>query len=113
MSAGAIVRLLQGLSLCLLLLFTLPLLLPGESSTGWWLMQAVPLVLLLPHLHKATRRPLQWMGFLVLFYFTAGVLQLFSPMLLQRWLGALTVLCSLLLFTAAIVRLRTGSKPTE
>ena len=108
-----LVRLLQGLSLCLLVLFTLPLVLPGASSIGWWLMQVLPLLLLLSHLHKGSRRTLQWLGFLVLFYFTAGVLQLFSPLLLQRWLGGLTVLACVMLFTAAIVLLRTGAKPTE
>lgn len=113
MQPNAVVRLLQGLCLCLLLLFTLPLLLPGKSSIGWWLMQVLPLLLLLPHLHRGRRRPLQWLGFLVLFYFTAGILQLFSPQLPQRWLGGLTVLCCLLLFPAAIVRLRTKTPATE
>ncbi len=113
MQDASLVRLLQGLCLALLLLFTLPLLLPGSSSIGWWLMQVLPLLLLLPQLHKAKRRPLQWLGFLVLFYFTAGVLQLFHPALLQRWLGGLTVLCCLILFVAAIVRLRNSARPTE
>jgi uncharacterized membrane protein len=107
------VRLLQALSLCLLLLFTLPLLLPGESSIGWWAMQVLPLLLLLPRLHQPRRRPLQWLGFLVLFYFTAGVLQLFEASTLSRWLGAGTVLCCCVLFVAAIVRARTLVRPTE
>lgn len=107
------IRILQLLSCCLLLLFTLPLLLPGPSSVGWWLMRVLPLLLLLPRLHRPQRRPLQWLGFLVLFYFTAGVLQCFEPEALQRWLGGATVLCCCLLFVAAIVRSRKLASHTE
>lgn len=101
-----LVILLQGGASCLLLLFALPLLLPGTSSVGWWLMQSLPLLLVLLRLHRPEARPLQWLGFLVLFYFTVGVLQLFSPDTLQRWLGGLTIACCCLLFPLAIVRLR-------
>lgn len=93
-------------SALLLLLFTLPLILPGEASIGLWLMQAVPLFLVLRRLHKYESRPLQWLGFLVLFYFTVGVLQIFTPSTTERWLGSLTVLCCCLLFPLAIVQLR-------
>jgi uncharacterized membrane protein len=113
MQSRHLVRLLQALSLLLLVLFTIPLLAPGPSSIGLWLMQVLPLLLLLPRLHLGSRRPLQWLGFLVLFYFTAAILQLFSPSALQRWLGGLTVLCCLVMFTAAIVRLRYKAPPTE
>jgi len=113
MQMHSLVRLLQGLSVCLLVLFTLPLFAPGPSSIGWWLMQVLPLLLLLPQLHKGSRRPLQWLGFLVLFYFTAAILQLFSPQSLQRWLGAGTVLCCVIMFTAAIIRLRSKAPHTE
>lgn len=101
-----LVPLLQGGAACLLLLFALPLFLPGASSIGWWGMQSLPLLLVLLQLHRPVPRPLQWLGFLVLFYFTVGVLQLFSPDLGQRWLGGLTVACCCLLFPLAIVRLR-------
>jgi uncharacterized membrane protein len=113
MRESALIRLMQSCALGLLVLFTLPLLLPGSQSIGWWLMQILPLLLLLPRLHTSARRPLQWLGFLVLFYFTAGVLQLFHPALLQRWLGGLTVLCCLILFVAAIVRLKHIARPSE
>lgn len=113
MKEHAQVRLLQVLSLGLLVLFTLPLLLPGSGSIGWWLMQVLPLALLLPRLHLAQRRPLQWLGFLVLFYFTVGVLQIFDSSPSQRWLGAATVLCCCVLFVAAIVRSRTLAGPKE
>jgi uncharacterized membrane protein len=113
MQSRHLVRLLQALSILLLVLFTIPLLSPGPSSVGLWLMQALPLLLLLPRLHLGTRRPLQWLGFLVLFYFAAAILQLFSSVPLQRWLGGLTVLCCLVMFTAAIVQLRTKAPSTE
>lgn len=101
-----VLRLLQGILAVLFVVFTLPLLLSETPSIGWWLMQVLPLLLILPQLHKPLRRPLQWLGFLVLFYFTAGVLQMFSIDTFQRWSGALTVLGCCLLFALAIVRLR-------
>jgi uncharacterized membrane protein len=107
------VRLLQSCSAVLLMLFTLPLLLAGQGSMGQLLMQVLPLLMLLPQLHLAKRRPLQWLGFLVLFYFTHGVLQLFTPDPLQRALGAGTVLCCFILFVTAIVRLRQIGQPAE
>lgn len=97
---------LQAGCACLLLLFALPFLLPGQSSIGWWLMQSLPLLLVLLRLHRPDARALQWLGFLVLFYFTAGVLQVFSPDTAQRWLGSLTIACCCLLLPLAIVRLR-------
>jgi uncharacterized membrane protein len=53
---------------------------------------------------------MQWLGFLVLFYFLNGVLQAFSAAPLQRWLGALTLLLCLTLFTAVIVVIRRGKR---
>lgn len=106
MTPARLVLLLQALAVALLLLFTIPLLLPGPRSIGWWLMQIVPLLLLLPRLHREERRPLQWLGFLVLFYFTAGVLQASGTDLTGRVLGLSTVLCCVAAFVAAIMRLR-------
>jgi uncharacterized membrane protein len=97
---------LQGSWLALLLLLSAPLLLNDTASIGLWLMQCIPLVLTLPGIRSRSSRALQWLCFLVLFYFTQGVLQLFSPGAAQRWLGALTILFCLVLFTAAIVSLR-------
>lgn len=112
-TANLIVRLMQATVVLLLVLFSLPWVLQEHYSVGWWLMLVLPLLLLLPRLHTNARRPLQWLGFLVLFYFAVGVLQLFSADPLQRWLGALTVLGCLLLFTAAIVRLRIVNRQME
>jgi len=94
--------------LALLLLLSAPLLLVDGSSLGAWLMACLPLLLTLPGLLRRNRRSLQWLGFLVLFYFTLGVLQAFSPQPLLRWIGLLLILFCALLFGAAIVSLRHG-----
>ena len=93
-----------ALLLMLLLVFTGTLLLAGGGLV-LWLMQAVPLLLLWPGLWHMRRRALQWLGFLLLFNFTIGILQLFSPDPPSRALGLATAVGCLLLFTAAIVRL--------
>jgi uncharacterized membrane protein len=93
-------------SLALLALFSLPLVLGTSGSIGQWLMQSIPLLLTLPGIRRHNRRALQWLGFLVLFYLLQGILQLFSPAAAIRWLGAFTTLFCVVLFGAAIVRLR-------
>ena len=104
-------RLLIGCTVVLLLVFTAPLLFAANASIGLWLMQCVPLLLTLPGLVRRQPRALQWLGFLVLFYFMNGVLQAASAVPLQRWLGALTVLLCVALFTAVIVAVRGGRRP--
>lgn len=97
---------LAGSWLALLALLSLPLLVPGGTSPGLWLMAVVPLLLTLPGLLRRHSRSLQWLCFLVLFHFTLGILQAFSADLRIRWLGLGTSLLCVLLFTAAIVNLR-------
>lgn len=80
------------------------------SSVGLWLMQCLPLALLIPGIRRRDRRALQWLCFLLLFCFTVGILQLFSPVLPARLLGAVTTLSCIVLFTAAIVRMRIESR---
>lgn len=96
-------------ALLLLALFSAALLLNPVASVGLWLMQCVPLLLTLPGIWRHDRRALQWLGFLVLFYLLQGILQISSPDLQVRWLGALTSLFCVVLFTAAIVKLRRPS----
>jgi uncharacterized membrane protein len=102
--------LLLGCWLGLLLVFTAALVLRDNASIGLWLMQTVPLLLTLPGLLKLKSRALQWLGFLVLFYFTNGVLQASSAEPAQRWLGLVTLLLCLVLFTAVIVAVRSTRK---
>jgi uncharacterized membrane protein len=121
MQQGSLVRLVMlvcwlGLVLVLSAPLLLRVLLGDNASVGFWLMQIVPLLLILPGILKLGSRTLQWTGFLVLFYFTQGVLQIFSAQPLQRWLGALTLLFCLVLFTAVIVTMRRGKQlqpPTD
>jgi len=94
------------LAACLLVLFTLSVWLGPDSSLGMWLMLTLPLALLMPGLRENRSRALQWLGFVVLFYFTTGVLQLFSGNTLYQVLGILTIVCCLCLFVTAIVTLR-------
>jgi uncharacterized membrane protein len=102
--------LLLGCWLGLLLLITTPLVLTTSASVGLWLMQAVPLLITLPGLLKRQTRTLLWLGFLVQFYFINGVLQASSAATAQRWIGALTLLLCLTLFTAVIVTVRSARK---
>jgi uncharacterized membrane protein len=106
-------RLLLGCLVALLLVFSAPLLLADNASVGLWLMQCVPLLLTVPGLVRRHPRALQWLGFLVLFYFMNGVLLAASAAPLQRWLGALTVLLCVTLFTAVIVAVRGGRRPRQ
>lgn len=103
---SALVPLLQAGCAGLLLLATVPFLLPSGGNAVLWLMLCLPVLLVLPRLHRRESRPLQWLGFLVLFHFTVAVLLMFSPEPAHRWLGALTLACCCLLFPLAIVRLR-------
>jgi uncharacterized membrane protein len=85
-------------SLLLLLLFTLNLVLSPGGSVGLWLMQTVPLLLTLPGQYHRQSRPLQWLGFLLLFYLLAGILQAFNPLPILRMLGLCLTALAFLLF---------------
>jgi uncharacterized membrane protein len=89
------------------------LLLASNASVGLWLMQCVPLLLTVPGLIQRQPRALQWLGFLVLFYFMNGILQAAGATPLQHWLGGLTVLLCVTLFAAVIVAIRGGRRPPE
>ena len=106
MNASAKPRLVPVLALSLLVIFSLSVWLGPSPSIGMWLMLVLPLVMLLPGLRENKPRSLQWLGFVVLFYFTTGVLQTFSDSTLQKVLGMLTIICCFSLFLTAIVTLR-------
>ncbi|MDR0779632.1 MAG: DUF2069 domain-containing protein [Pseudomonadales bacterium] len=90
-----------GGSLLLLLFAALPLFLADASVTGW-LLQSLPLMLLLPGLWRGDRRSLQWLGFVTLFLLVPGILQLFAPTPRLRALHWCKVLGSLAVFSAAV-----------
>lgn len=102
--------LLLGCWCSLMLLISAPLLLSTPNSIGLWLMQAVPLLITLPGLLRLDPRTLLWLGFLVQFYFVNGVLQVASAEPARRWLGGLTLVLCLTLFTAVIVAVRRARK---
>jgi uncharacterized membrane protein len=93
----------------LLLLFLLPVLVTN-GSVGLWLMQTIPLLIVLPGLVHHKPRSLQWLGFLVLFYLLQAILQLFSPMWFTCLIGIFSTLLCILLFTAVIVTLKTPNR---
>ncbi len=101
-----LVRLVQLLSIVLLLLITLPFASPQLTpSFGFWLMQSLPLFLILPRLPhlKAT----QWLAFVTLFYFTVAVLEISAAQsILELSLACLMLLSCLILFITAIVIIR-------
>lgn len=102
--------LLLGCWFGLLLAISAPLAFYSTASVGLWLMQALPLFITLPGLLKLQSRSLLWLGFLVQFYFINGVLQASSAAPLPRWLGAMTLLLCVTLFTAVIVAVRSARK---
>src|SRR5690606_20377271 len=106
---GPLHGLLLGCWLGLLLAISVPLLL-GSGSIGFWLMQGIPLLLTLPGVLKLETRSLLWLAFLTLFFFVSGVLQAASATAAQRWLGLVTLLLCLSLFTAVIVLVRRGKR---
>jgi uncharacterized membrane protein len=79
----------------------------GASIAGW-LIQSLPLILILPGLMRGDRRSLQWLGFVTLFLLVPGILQLFTPDLLHRLLGWCKVVGSLAVFGIAVHTARLG-----
>ena len=101
--------LLPALLIALLIVLTVSIVLEPAPSLAKWLMMTLPSAPVLYYLMLQRRRSLQWLGFLVLFYFINGVLQLFQTLLVQQALGLLTVLCCLVIFVTVIVTLRTNT----
>jgi uncharacterized membrane protein len=103
--------LIPAMAATLMLLSTLSVWLSPAPSMGMWMMLTLPLAMLMKGLRENRPRALQWLGFMALFYFTIGVLQMFSDSQLFRILGVLTTVCCLSLFVAAIVTLRRQKLP--
>lgn len=97
-------------SAILLLLFTLFCLLSPERNILLWLMQALPLLVTLPGQRRAERRALQWLGFLLLFYFVNGILQAFNAVPILRMLAFAQVLTSLVMFVTVLLILKRPSR---
>lgn len=69
-----------------------------------WLIQTVPLLIFLRGLLRSNPRTYAWMCFVVLLYFTHGVLLAFDPS--RRWLGITETLLCIVMFVAMILFIR-------
>lgn len=93
-------------SILLLLLFSLTLWLSPAGSVGLWLMQVLPLLITLPGQYGRQPRSLQWLGFLLLFYLLAGILQAFNPLPILRMLGTCLTALALLMFVLLLTLMK-------
>lgn len=69
-----------------------------------WLIQTLPLLIFLKGLLQNNLRTYAWMCFVVLLYFTHGVLLAFDTP--RRWLGVTEVLLCVIMFVAMILYIR-------
>ncbi|MBN8431057.1 DUF2069 domain-containing protein [Microbulbifer salipaludis] len=75
-----------------------------DGSIKWWLLQTIPLLLVLPGMLKQHQRSYLWLCFILLLYITAGIVDVMMPT--RGWQhGALTAL-SLILFVSAMMTSR-------
>lgn len=75
-----------------------------DGSLKWWLLQTIPLLLVLPGMLKQHQRSYLWLCFILLLYITAGIVDVMMPT--RGWQhGALTAL-SLILFVSAMMTSR-------
>lgn len=75
---------------------------PIRPGGSWLVLKALPLLAPLFGLLYGRRRTFQWTSFLVLAYFTEGVVRAWSEPGLVRILASLEIILSLALFGAAI-----------
>ena len=69
-----------------------------------WLIQTLPLLIFLKGLVQNNPRTYAWMCFVVLLYFTRGVLLAFDPS--RRWLGGTELVLCVIMFVAMILYIR-------
>lgn len=87
----------------LLLLFAVWNLFLG-GSIKWWLLQTVPLLLVLPGLLKQRQRSYLWLCFILLLYITAGIVDVMMPG--RGWQHGVLTALSLILFVSAMMASR-------
>ncbi|WP_239692582.1 DUF2069 domain-containing protein [Microbulbifer mangrovi] len=87
----------------LLLLFAVWNLFIG-GSIKWWLLQTVPLLLVLPGLLKQRQRSYLWLCFILLLYITAGIVDVMMPG--RGWQHGVLTALSLILFVSAMMTSR-------
>ena len=74
------------------------------AAIAVWLVQILPLLLFASGLHRNRLRTYAWMCFVILLYFTHGVLVAFDPS--RRWLGFLQVALCVNLFVFLLLFIR-------
>ncbi|HEY8570042.1 DUF2069 domain-containing protein [Microbulbifer sp.] len=87
----------------LLLLFAVWNLFLG-GSLKWWLLQTVPLLLVLPGMWKRQQRSYLWLCFILLLYITAGIVDVMMPT--RGWQHGVLTALSLILFVSAMMASR-------
>ncbi len=88
----------------LMLLFAVwNLFLPG-GSVKWWILQTVPLLLVLPGLLKNHYRSYLWLCFILLLYITAATVDVMMPG--RGWQHGVLLVLSLTLFFSAMMTSR-------
>ncbi|MFL2841018.1 MAG: DUF2069 domain-containing protein [Pseudohongiellaceae bacterium] len=98
---AALARIVVLISLTTLLItLTLENWLTEQPSVSRWLVQIFPLFGFLPTLIRNNLRSYQWLCFVILLYFSIGVLKIFTPEKLIT--GIMLTLCSMFTFSAAI-----------
>lgn len=85
-------------------LFTYTNLSAERGSLTLWLVQMVPLLIFLPGLIKHHYRTYSWLCFVLLFYFTAFVVDAMSPF--RDWADYLGVALSVIMFLSAMMASR-------
>ncbi len=93
-----------GLLALLFLRTGLSLSMVGAAGLAAWSIQALPLLALLPGLHRGRPRSYAWMGFVIQLYFIHGVILAFSPARLG-W-GLAQIALSMMVFVVLILFIR-------
>ena len=93
-----------GLLVLLFLRTGLSLSMAGAAGLIAWSIQALPLLALLPGLHRGRPRSYAWMGFVIQLYFIHGVILAFSPARFGWGLAQISL--SVAVFAALILFIR-------
>lgn len=75
-----------------------------DGSIKWWLLQTIPLLLVLPGLLKKRQRSYLWLCFILLLYITAGIVDVMMPT--RGWQHGVLAALSLTLFISAMMTSR-------
>ncbi|WOX06291.1 DUF2069 domain-containing protein [Microbulbifer pacificus] len=75
-----------------------------DGSVKWWLLQTVPLLLVLPGMWKRQQRSYLWLCFILLLYITAGIVDVMMPT--RGWQHGVLTALSLILFVSAMMTSR-------